>query len=72
MFIQLFVMLTWLLLQNYVGEETHFAIETSGHGALKENHWLEDGAYLMKAFCIICANNFRNPKEPYNEVKTGS
>lgn len=23
------------------------AIETSGHGALKENHWLDDGAYLM-------------------------
>lgn len=23
------------------------AIETSGHGALKENHWLDDGAYLI-------------------------
>lgn len=22
-------------------------METSGHGALKENHWLDDGAYLM-------------------------
>lgn len=33
--------------QNLVGEETHLAIETSGHGALKENHWLDDGAYLM-------------------------
>lgn len=33
--------------QNSVGEETHLAIETSGHGALKENHWLDDGAYLM-------------------------
>lgn len=33
--------------QNTVGEETHLAIETSGHGALKENHWLDDGAYLM-------------------------
>ncbi|KFK25970.1 hypothetical protein AALP_AA8G186700 [Arabis alpina] len=32
---------------NSVGEETHLAIETSGHGALKENHWLDDGAYLM-------------------------
>ncbi|XP_051130898.1 uncharacterized protein LOC127251294 isoform X1 [Andrographis paniculata] len=32
---------------NSVGEETHLAIETSGHGALKENNWLDDGAYLM-------------------------
>ncbi|CAN8300323.1 unnamed protein product [Cochlearia groenlandica] len=32
---------------NSAGEETHLAIETSGHGALKENHWLDDGAYLM-------------------------
>ncbi|GLT88860.1 hypothetical protein SLE2022_068690 [Rubroshorea leprosula] len=32
---------------NCVGEESHLAIETSGHGALKENHWLDDGAYLM-------------------------
>lgn len=45
-------MLTWLLLQNSVGEESHLAIETSGHGALKENHWLDDGAYLM--VIILC------------------
>ncbi|KAJ6767841.1 PHOSPHOHEXOSE MUTASE [Salix koriyanagi] len=32
---------------NSVGEESHLAIETSGHGALKENHWLDDGACLM-------------------------
>ncbi|XP_039159707.1 phosphomannomutase/phosphoglucomutase isoform X4 [Eucalyptus grandis] len=32
---------------NSTGEESHLAIETSGHGALKENHWLDDGAYLM-------------------------
>ncbi|XP_071706750.1 uncharacterized protein [Rutidosis leptorrhynchoides] len=32
---------------NSVGAESHLAIETSGHGALKENHWLDDGAYLM-------------------------
>lgn len=35
------------LWKNSVGEESHLAIETSGHGALKENHWLDDGAYLM-------------------------
>lgn len=33
--------------QNTVGEECHLAIETSGHGAMRENHWLDDGAYLM-------------------------
>lgn len=32
---------------NSIGEESHLAIETSGHGALKENHWLDDGAYVM-------------------------
>ncbi|KAL6586465.1 hypothetical protein OROMI_001453 [Orobanche minor] len=35
------------LFPNSVGGESHLAIETSGHGALKENHWLDDGAYLM-------------------------
>ncbi|CAN6704810.1 unnamed protein product [Malus baccata var. baccata] len=32
---------------NSIGEESRLAIETSDHGALKENHWLDDGAYLM-------------------------
>ncbi|VAI14488.1 unnamed protein product [Triticum turgidum subsp. durum] len=32
---------------NSIGEESHLAMETSGHGALKENHWLDDGAYMM-------------------------
>ncbi|XVE68901.1 hypothetical protein DITRI_Ditri09bG0106700 [Diplodiscus trichospermus] len=32
---------------NSIGQESQLAIETSGHGALKENHWLDDGAYLM-------------------------
>lgn len=33
--------------QDSIGKASHLAIETSGHGALKENHWLDDGAYLM-------------------------
>ncbi len=32
---------------NENGKETHLAIETSGHAALKENYWLDDGAYLV-------------------------
>ena len=31
---------------NREGTETHLAIETSGHGALKENYFLDDGAYM--------------------------
>ncbi len=29
------------------GKECHLAMETSGHAAMKENHWLDDGAYLV-------------------------
>lgn len=32
---------------NSAGEECHLAIETSGHGAIKENFFLDDGAYLV-------------------------
>ncbi|NLV67100.1 MAG: phosphomannomutase/phosphoglucomutase [Spirochaetes bacterium] len=32
---------------NSVGVECHLAIETSGHGAIKENFFLDDGAYLV-------------------------
>ena len=31
---------------NAEGRETHLAMETSGHGAIKENYFLDDGAYL--------------------------
>ncbi|KAG5186936.1 hypothetical protein JKP88DRAFT_348102 [Tribonema minus] len=35
---------------NAAGVDCQLAIETSGHGALKENHMLDDGAYMaMKA-----------------------
>lgn len=37
---------------NKEGEETHLAIETSGHGAVKENYFLDDGAYMSVK--IIC------------------
>eukprot|EP00271_Cylindrocystis_brebissonii_P010244 TRINITY_DN26386_c0_g1_i1.p1 TRINITY_DN26386_c0_g1~~TRINITY_DN26386_c0_g1_i1.p1 ORF type:complete len:620 (+),score=157.58 TRINITY_DN26386_c0_g1_i1:87-1946(+) len=40
---------------NSVGEECHLAIETSGHGALKENNWLDDGAYLMVKLLVKLA-----------------
>ena len=31
---------------NAEGVETHLMMETSGHGAMKDNHYLDDGAYL--------------------------
>lgn len=37
---------------NREGEETLLAIETSGHGALKENYFLDDGAYLSAKLLI--------------------
>lgn len=39
---------------NKEGEETHLAIETSGHGAVKENYFLDDGAYMsLKIICKL-------------------
>jgi len=40
---------------NKEGKECHLAIETSGHGALKENYFLDDGAYLITKILIKMA-----------------
>ncbi len=40
---------------NSQGRETHLAMETSGHGALKENYFLDDGAYLCVKMVIELA-----------------
>lgn len=40
---------------NREGVESHLAIETSGHGALKENYFLDDGAYLIAKIIIMAA-----------------
>jgi phosphomannomutase len=40
---------------NQTGIESHLAIETSGHGALKENYFLDDGAYLIAKLLIKMA-----------------
>ena len=37
---------------NAEGCDSQMAIETSGHGALKENYFLDDGAYLMTKLLI--------------------
>lgn len=39
---------------NQEGTESCLAIETSGHGALKENYFLDDGAYMsVKILCEV-------------------
>lgn len=40
---------------NNVGQESWLAIETSGHGAMKENYFLDDGAYLITKLLIELA-----------------
>ena len=40
---------------NLEGRESHLAIETSGHGAIKENYFLDDGAYLIAKILIKIA-----------------
>jgi len=40
---------------NNNGEETWLAIETSGHAALKENYFLDDGAYLVAKLLVEAA-----------------
>ena len=47
---------------NNEGVMTPLAIETSGHGALKENYFLDDGAYLAVKLLIAAARAARNGK----------
>ncbi|MBQ5749467.1 MAG: phosphomannomutase/phosphoglucomutase [Oscillospiraceae bacterium] len=47
---------------NAAGKDSQLAMETSGHGALKENYFLDDGAYLVTKLLIELA---RGKKEGY-------
>ena len=47
---------------NNQGQDSQLAIETSGHGALKENYFLDDGAYLVTKLLIELA---RGKEEDY-------
>ena len=47
---------------NAQGQDSQLAIETSGHGALKENYFLDDGAYLVTKLLIELA---RGKKDGY-------
>lgn len=64
---------------NKAGQESWLAIETSGHGALKENYFLDDGAYLVSKLLIELAKSklanqslpdlIANLKEPEESVE---
>ena len=45
---------------NESGEYAPLAIETSGHAALLENYFLDDGAYLVTRLLIAMANASKN------------
>lgn len=47
---------------NGIGQDSQLAIETSGHGAFKENYFLDDGAYIVTKLLIELA---RGKKEGY-------
>lgn len=44
-------------------QDTQVAIETSGHGALKENYFLDDGAYLVTKLIIKMAQMRKSGKQ---------
>ena len=47
---------------NNEGQESWLAIETSGHGAMKENYFLDDGAYLVTKLLIELAKSKQQGK----------
>ena len=47
---------------NNSGVVSPLAIETSGHGALSENYYLDDGAYLAVKLLIAAAKAFKEGK----------
>ena len=48
---------------NHTGEECWLAIETSGHAALRENYFLDDGAYLVAKLIVEAARLKKEGKE---------
>lgn len=48
---------------NEEGQESHLAIETSGHAAIKENYFLDDGAYLISKILVKSAQLYRESQD---------
>jgi len=49
---------------NTEGRDAQLAIETSGHAALKENYFLDDGAYLATLIIVKAAKLAKEGKTP--------
>ena len=54
---------------NAAGQYSPLAIETSGHAALKENYFLDDGAYLVTRILISLARLAEEGKEISDLIK---
>ena len=55
---------------NNEGTDSQLAIETSGHGALKENYFLDDGAYLVTKLIIKMAQMRREGRALLSLIET--
>lgn len=53
---------------NASGVDSQLAMETSGHGALKENYFLDDGAYLMVKILIKMAQLKKEGKTLFDVI----
>lgn len=53
---------------NNTGEECWLAIETSGHAALRENYFLDDGAYLVTKLLIKAAQMRLKDDKPLTDL----
>ena len=53
---------------NKEGHDCQLAIETSGHAALKENYFLDDGAYLITKILITMANMRDQGKDMFSLI----
>lgn len=51
---------------NAEGQETVLAMETSGHGAVKDNYFLDDGAYLA-VLSLVALNKAKSQGLPVSE-----
>ncbi len=55
---------------NNEGHDCQLAIETSGHAAMKENYFLDDGAYLVTKILITMANMKAEGKNMFDLIST--
>jgi len=55
---------------NEIGIDCPLAIETSGHAALRENHFLDDGMYLV-TLLLIKAMQMKQQKENLGDLLSG-